>query len=317
MNRSLVQTLILPTLLFSLTSWAGERVNESMEASASDFIDIEHMNGVAKITGWSKDEVQVKGELDDDAEEFVFERRGNEIRIEVEMPSNKRNWNRNSGDDLVIYVPEGSAVQYSSINADVEIENLKNGVRTDTVNGGIEADSISGRIRLESVNGHIESSKLQGDIKIETVNGDISDEDSQGSELWYDSVNGDIRAKSANKEIFVETVNGGVDLSLEEIEKLQVSTVNGKVEASFELIDGGEVDASSVGGKIELKVNENVSARFDLEGHAGGRIINRLTNDKEQRAKYGPRRWLEFTAGKGEGKVSVSTVSGKIVVEKR
>jgi len=58
-----------------------------------------------------------------------------------------------------------------------------------------------------------------------------------------------------------------------------------------------------------------VSARFDLQGHAGGRIVNKISDAKEQRAKYGPRRWLEFSHNGGNGRVDVSTVSGRIKVD--
>ena len=52
-------------------------------------------------------------------------------------------------------------------------------------------------------------------------------------------------------------------------------------------------------------------------GHAGGKITNNLSDDKMQKAKYGPSRWLKFSLHGGSAKVDVSTVSGRIKLDKK
>jgi hypothetical protein len=72
-----------------------------------------------------------------------------------------------------------------------------------------------------------------------------------------------------------------------------------------------------VGGKIELLLPESTSAQFEITGHAGGKIINELSEDQVNKAKYGPGRWLEFSMNGGNAQVEASTVHGKILLKKQ
>lgn len=300
--------------LLSLPVFAGEKVDSQLEATGKDDIEIEHVNGHAKITGWDKDLVQVKGELDDNAEELIFEKTSRGVLIKVEMPKNNRYKVRrgSKGDDLEIFVPKDSKVFYTSVNADVNIQKLNSGIGVDTVNGEIQLSDIEGKVRIESVNGDITSRNLNGNLRIDAVNADFDDRGSSADKVKIDLVNGDIETDIKSPDIRVETVNGSIDLNLHDVSRLEVTTVNGKVDAHFDLLENGDVEVSSVGGRISLSMQKDVSARFEIEAHAGGRIINDITSDKEAKAKYGPKRWLDFTTKDGDGKVKVETVSGKI-----
>lgn len=301
-------------VLMSLPVFAGEKVDSQLKATGKDDIEIEHVNGKAKITGWDKDLVQVKGELDNNAEEFIFERSSSGILIKVEMPKNVRyhRKDRSRGDNLEIFVPKESKIFYTSVNADVNVSKLQSGVGVDTVNGDINLADIEGKVRIESVNGDITSRNLNGSLRIKAVNADFDDSGSKADKVKIDLVNGDIDSDIKSPDVRVETVNGGIDLKLGEVSRLDITTVNGTVDTQFELLKNGDVEVTSVGGKIMLTMQKEVSARFDIEAHAGGRIENDITNDKERRAKYGPNRWLEFTTNDGDGKVQVETVSGRI-----
>jgi DUF4097 and DUF4098 domain-containing protein YvlB len=317
MKRLLIGTSLF---LMALGAAAGEKVDKTIEAADDGYVEIQHLGGHAKITGWSKRQVQVKGELSDNTDEFIFERDGNEVVIKVKVKKRRGSWNswdNDSGDDLEIFVPENSRVSYTSTNANVEVSEISGGADVDTVNGSIEAENLAGRIRLEAVNGDISAKQLSGEVRIETVNGDIRDRSSLSKEGNYDSVNGDIDVVTNATDVKIETVNGDIEVKLDKIDLLNVNTVNGSIDAYMNLAKQGDVRASSVGGSISLYFQADVSARFDLEGHAGGRIVNKLSSDKEQKAKYGPRRWLEFSLNGGDAKVDVSTVSGRIRIDKK
>lgn len=305
--------------LLSSLALAGEKVNQTIKADRDGYVKIEHLGGVASIKGWSRDEVRVVGELGERTEKFTFERDGNEVVIKVKVKSNRGSWNWGSddGDELEIFVPYDSQVNYTSTNANVEVVDIRGSADIDTVNGSIEVADLKGRLRIDAVNGDITASNLEGDIKIETVNGDIRDRNSKSSDSVYESVNGDINVQTDSPEVKVETVNGDIEVSLQKVEQLYLGTVNGEIDARMELARNGDVRASSVGGSVNLYFQEDVSARFDLNAHAGGKIVNKLSSHKEQKAKYGPSRWLEMSLNGGNGKVNVSTVSGRIKIDKK
>lgn len=298
---------------------AGEKVDQSVETQLGDVVRIEHVRGNVEITGWDKNEVYVKGELDDRAEDFIFERGRKGVEVKVVTPR-KKCWScdRNSeGDQLVIKVPHSSLVRYDTVNADVEITDLQEGLDAETVNGDMQIKAVTGRIRLESVNGDIEAKDINGDSRVETVNGNIDISDSVLENVLLNSVNGDMFVEASAPELSLESVNGKVELIVPEVKEMELVTVNGKMEASIgALAKGAEVEVSSVSGKVTLKLPEQTSAQFDIESHAGGRIKNELTKDKVKKAKYGPNRSLSFVMGEGSAEVEVSTVSGKVTLEK-
>ncbi|MFT2089798.1 DUF4097 family beta strand repeat-containing protein [Paraglaciecola sp. 2405UD69-4] len=311
-----MKKLIMGVLLscVAVTAWAGEQIDRIADVDQDAFIKIEHVNGKANIKGWDKNQVRVVGTLGDNTEEFIFKHDNDEVMIEVKVKKHRKwdSWGDDEGDILDIYVPRLSKVYYSAINADVDIEGVQGGASIDTVNGSINSRALAGRIHLESVNGDISAKELIGDVKIETVNGDINSVSSGGNGDSYDSVNGDIKVVSKSQEINVGTVNGDIELELGDVSQLSVSTVNGDIEANLSLLKSGDIEAYSVDGGINLYFQKQVSARFDIQAHAGGSIKNLLSDDKMQKAKYGPSRWLEFSLNGGHAEVDVSTVSGKV-----
>lgn len=313
-----MKKLWISILLISL-SFAGqtaENIDKSLDVNARSYIKIEHVNGEMQITSWDKEQVRVTGTLGDRTEKFIFERNGNDVLIKVKVKNNQGwgNWGSDKGDDLKVWIPASSRLNYSAVNADVEVSNVSGGSEIETVNGRIQVKNLSGRVKLDSVNGNINASKLHGDVKIETVNGDIESQSASGKEDQYGSVNGSIRVISESEELSVETVNGDVELTLGQIKQLNLETVNGALEASMTLLTRGEVNASTVDGTVKLSFQKDVSARFDIQAHAGGSINNKISANKVEKAKYGPSRWLEFSLNEGKANVNVSTVSGTVTI---
>ncbi|MDF2180312.1 DUF4097 family beta strand repeat-containing protein [Aliiglaciecola sp. CAU 1673] len=315
MNKVL---LVVGLSMTGFLALAGERVDQTLDMKLPGRVSIEHQSGHARIHGWDKPQVQVVGELDDRADGLEFIGKENEVRIRVKMPkSNWGSWGNDKGDDLDIYVPRESFVEYQSVNAQLKISDVKGGTDLSTVNGDINMADLAGRIHADAVNGDLRSERLNGDIRLETVNGDIHDSDSQGEEIRYESVNGDIHANSSISKIGVETVNGDAEFKFARVEKLILQTVSGDAEVQLQLSDNGEVDIGSVSGSVDLLFEGEVSATFDLESHAGGNFRNKLTADKPSQAKYGPARWLKFSTGTGTARVEASTVSGRVTLDKR
>lgn len=317
MKQLLLTTGIsLGICLASVAAYAGERVDQSLDAAADGDVVIEHLNGEASIIGWDNNQVKVTGELGDNTDKFVFERNGNEVLIKVKVKRHNKGWSwggdHDEGDKLQIYVPNNSRLSYSSTNADVSVTKVYGGADVDVVNGDMDVQQLKGKINLESVNGDIETNNLVGSVKIGTVNGSIEDKDTSGQTAHYRTVNGSIEAKTDASDIKAESVNGDIDLVLSKVEELDLKTVNGSLAANLQLAAKGDVRASSVSGTVSLFFTKEVSARFDIEGHAGGRISNKLSDHKEQKDKYGASRWLKFSLNGGDAKVDVATVSGRV-----
>jgi DUF4097 and DUF4098 domain-containing protein YvlB len=99
------------------------------------------------------------------------------------------------------------------------------------------------------------------------------------------------------------------------VDELEITTVGGSMDVSAGLNDQGEINISSVSGRIELTVPTSTSARFNVSTAVNGRINNELTDDEpERRNQYVNSRELDFTLNGGSGDISVSTVSGNVTL---
>jgi len=300
------------SLLFTPLSLAGEKVDASLDSDGVNAVTIENLSGEVTIIGWDKSSVTIKGELDDKAEELIFEQVGNTINIKVELP-NRSSWNSN-GSELTIHMPSNIRMSFEGISSDVYLKNLNNDVNVKTVSGDIKATDLNEHIELSSVSGTIKSFKLKGKVNLSTVSGDIVDKDSSGR-LQLQAVSGEITSQSTANEVFVNNISGNTELNLSKIDELRVSGVSGDTEISLHLQNNGVVKASSVSGEVELDLQNDVSADFRLKANAGGDLVNKLTDHKANRAKYGPSSKLYFQTGNAKGSVRVSTVSGDVVIK--
>ncbi|HEA15710.1 MAG TPA: hypothetical protein ENH88_04525 [Pseudoalteromonas prydzensis] len=312
-----MKTLLLALTLLPFLATAGEKINEQIEVPVNKRIFIDNQRGDVRIEGWDKPQLQITGELDDKAQGYRLEDQGGRIEFVVKMPRNNNGWNRGDGSQLVIYMPNSSELEFTGVNATISVKNLNAGADIDVVNGDINLQSISGNISVDTVNGDVSAIDLKGDIRYETVNGEINDKDSQGT-LRFTAVNGDIKSKTAAQEVRLENVNGDIDFAFVALKSLRISTVNGESEIHInELLKGAQITYESVSGDADFYFPANVSARFEIEAHANGKIINELSNDKAKKAKYGPSSDLEFAVNGGDADIEIDTISGRIELRKK
>lgn len=299
-------------VILSSLAWqcfAGEKIEQSLPAANVNNVSIENLRGDVRIIGWDQDKVTVSGELDEQAERLVFEQQGSSITIKVVVPRHTNNDSNVKGSHLIINVPKNSRVNFSGVSSDVFLEKLINSSEVNTVSGNIEAKNLSENIDLNTVSGDIDTSELSGKIRLASVSGDIKDHGSKGR-VQFKAVSGGIKSTSNANEIFINNVSGNIDLVLDKVDELVISTVSGDIESTLHLNDKGVVKLSSVSGDMEMSFTDNVQADFRLQASSGGRIINKLTAEKAQEAKYGPSSQLYFQTGNGSASVRAHTVSG-------
>ncbi|MDX3774130.1 DUF4097 family beta strand repeat-containing protein [Chromatiaceae bacterium AAb-1] len=305
-------------LSVSLLSWAGDRqaINESVNVAANEKIYIEAMRGDITIKAVSANTFRVKGKLDEKSEGFELKSENGFTHFEVKMPrSVSTSGNRDKGSELEIEVPTGSEVEFKGVNSRVNVSGITGSSKVTTVNGDIRAERLSHLVTLSTVNGEISSKQNSGRLELKTVNGKIDDTASEGR-LTLTTVNGEIKSRSRASDVSLSVVNGGAELELSGLSELKMSAVNGDLDINVKDSASPRISGSSVSGDIELKLPQTVSAKFSLTASAGGNIKNELTRDQVNKAKYGPGRSLQFTLGQGEGLVELTTVSGKLELDK-
>jgi len=304
-------TLVLATL--SLQSFAGETVDKTLAQGDASTVNVENLRGKVKMIGWDEDIISVQGEVDEKAEELIFEKDGTDINIKVVMPHRlKGHWGE-KGSDLIIKIPKQLKLSFVGVSTDVDVANFTKSVQVKTVSGQIEASSLQHYIELTSVSGDINSRDLSGKINLSTVSGDVKDRNSSGR-LKMKAVSGTLNTKSSAEEVFANVVSGEIELFLSAVDDIHVSTVSGDIDGKLSLNDNGLLKMSSVSGDMDIEFLNNVQANFRMKSNASGDLVNRLTNDKAQHAKYGPSSKLYFKTGDGSASVKATTVSGSIKI---
>ena len=283
--------LILLGTLLALPALA-ERIDQTQDADANGKIDVFNLSGEVEIIGWNRKEIQVTGEIGDDAEEFVFERNGKVTTIKVKVPDRSHGHHKDVSSDLVIRVPKGSSIDVGTVSADISVE------------------GVEGEQELQSVSGDIETEAFSTDVDIETVSGDVDVEGSgKDAETRLESVSGDVVGESLSGSIKASSISGDVEIMQGDFDRARIETVNGDVEISARLRPAGKFDVETVNGTVDITFIGDVSARFDIETF-NGRIRNCFGPEAERTSKYAPGWELSFTEGSGEGRVSVATLNG-------
>ena len=287
--------VLLSTLL--ATPVMADKINMTLDADSDGLVQISNTAGSVEVTGWSRDTVEVTGNLGDDVDELFFERDGNEIVIQVKVPSSSGMWGRKDvTSDLVVKVPENSSLEIATVSADIEVQNVR------------------GEQELQAISGEIDSEVFGEDIQIESVSGDIDVVgDGNDAESEIETVSGDISARNLAGDIAAGSVSGNLSVTRGSFERAELETVNGDIVYQAELRDGGRLDVETVNGDVRVDFASDVSARFDIETYNGD-IDNCFGPQADRTDRYAPGLELSFTEGDGDGRVGIATMNGNIEI---
>ena len=282
---------VLVLSLMTTATFAAETVDRTLDAAPDGDVTISNVAGSVEVNGWSRNQVEVTGELGSGVEELIFERDGHEVIVKVKLPRHNR---RSGSAELVINVPEASSLRINTVSADIDI------------------DDVKGEQRLESVSGDITTAVFGKEIDAESVSGDIDVAgDNQAVNGKLNTVSGDIDVENLNGELRSETVNGEINVINGSFKRISGNTVNGEIVFHVGLQDEGRMDIETINGAVDVDFGGDVSARFDIETFNGS-IQNCFGPESVRTSKYAPGRELNFTEGSGAGRVTINTLNGRI-----
>lgn len=277
--------------MFGTVAAAADDIDESMGAAADGTVNISNIAGSVEVEGWSRNQVEITGELGDDVEDLIFERDGDEITIKV---TTRRRNSRDIDSDLVVRIPQGSSLEINTVSADIEVVN------------------VSGEQSLESVSGDIETEAHDSDMDVNSVSGDLEVEgDNQSMRSRLSTVSGDIDTENLAGEISVESVTGDLVVVNGSFSRASLGTVNGEIIFHARLLDDGRLDIETVNGDVDVEFDGDVSARFNIETF-NGEIRNCFGPDAVRVSEYTPGYELKFTEGGGSGRVTIETLNGAV-----
>ena len=271
----------------------AEEVDRALDAAPEGHVDVSNIAGSIAIKGWSREQVEVTGELGRNVEELIFERSGDKITVKVKVP---RKSSRGIASDLYIQVPEQNSVDVGTVSADIEIEDVFGDLKLNTVSGDIDAEAVAADVTASAVSGDIE------------VNGDRREAVTRAN-----SVSGEVMLYRLVGNVAAESVSGDIVIDEGAFDRVSMNTVNGEIIFRSELRGDGKLKAETVNGSVDIEFAGDVEGRFEIDTFNGD-IDNCFGPKAKRTSKYTPGWELEFVEGDGDARITISTLNGDVTL---
>jgi hypothetical protein len=178
---------------------------------------------------------------------------------------------------VTVSVPRKCAAQVGVVSASAVMSGISARTSVKSVNGGITLDGVSGDVDANTVSGAVEAQGINGKLNFNTVSGDLTLADG-----W--------------------------------LERLDVNGVSGDVTADLDLDPLGGMQVTTVSGEVVLRLPAEADARVNLHSVSGD---VRSEFAELRRSSAPASRSVSGSLGAGSGQVSVTTMSGRVMLLRR
>jgi hypothetical protein len=178
---------------------------------------------------------------------------------------------------VTVTVPRQCATQVGVVSATAVMSGISARASVKSVSGGITLDGVTGDVDANTVSGALEAQGINGKLNFNSVSGDLTLADG-----W--------------------------------LERLDANAVSGDVTADIDLDPLGGMRVTTVSGEVTLRLPAEADARVQLHSMSG-----------DVRSEFAELRHLSAPAsrsvsgslGAGSGHVSVTTMSGRVMLLRR
>jgi len=178
---------------------------------------------------------------------------------------------------VTVSVPRTCAAQVGVVSATAVMSGISARASVKSVSGGITLDGVTGDVDANTVSGAVEAQGINGKLNFNTVSGDLTLADG-----W--------------------------------LERLDVNGVSGDVTADLDLDPLGGMHVNTVSGEVVLRLPAEADARVNLHSVSGD-VRSEFT--ELTRSSAPASRSVSGSLGGGSGQVSVTTMSGRVMLLRR
>ena len=178
---------------------------------------------------------------------------------------------------VTVTVPRKCPTQVGVVSATAVMSGISARASVKSVSGGITLDGVTGDVDANTVSGALEAQGINGRLNFNTVSGDLTLADGWLERLDANAVSGDVTA----------------DIDLDPLGGMQVTTVSGEVTLRLPAEADAQVNLHSVSGDVRSEFAEL------------------------RRSSAPASRSVRGSLGAGSGHVSVTTMSGRVVLLRR
>jgi len=178
---------------------------------------------------------------------------------------------------VTVTLPRKCPTQVGVVSATAVMSGISSRASVKSVSGGITLDGVTGDVDANTVSGALEAQGINGKLNFNTVSGDLTLADGWLERLDANGVSGDVTA----------------DIDLDPLGGMQVTTVSGEVTLRLPAEVDARVHLLSVSGEVRSEFAELRYASAPASRSVSGSL------------------------GAGSGHVSVTTMSGRVILLRR
>jgi Putative adhesin len=178
---------------------------------------------------------------------------------------------------VTVTVPRTCQTQVGVVSANAVMCGIRARTSVKSVSGGITLDGVTGDVDANTVSAAVEAQGINGKLNFNTVSGDLTLADGWLERLDANAVSGDVTA----------------DIDLDPLGGMHVTTVSGEVTLRLPAQADAQVELHSMSGDVRSEFTE----------------LRRLSAPASHR--------LSGSLGAGSGYVSVTTMSGRVMLLRR
>ena len=178
---------------------------------------------------------------------------------------------------VTVTVPRKCPTQVGVVSATAVVSGISSRASVKSVSGGITLDGITGDVEANTVSGALEAQGINGRLNFRTVSGDLTVADG-----W--------------------------------LERFDANMVSGDVTADIDLDPLGGMQVTTVSGEVTLRLPAEADAQVNLHSMSGD-VRSEFTELRRSSAPAS--RSVSGSLGAGSGHVSVTTMSGRVMLLRR
>ncbi len=283
----------LSAILFAAAPAVAEQsVDRKIAAEKDGVVQIYNVAGSVRVKGRDAKEVAVTGTLGDGVERLEFSGGGGKTVIKVILIPQTHE----RGDaELEISVPAGS------------------GLEIETVSATIDAAGVTGESRLSSTSGWISLQGCAARFDARSTSGDI-DISAAGVPGRARTVSGRITLKGVKESVEAFSVSGSLEIEGTGVTDAELETTSGSIRFSGVLGKNARLDARSVSGSVDVHLQADIAAEFDVSTFSGG--ISSDFGGSAISTGMKSSKTLSFSTGNA-ARVVIDTFSGSVRLKKR
>ncbi|HET7460975.1 MAG TPA: DUF4097 family beta strand repeat-containing protein, partial [Longimicrobium sp.] len=305
------------------------QVNQAVNTDPTGTVEVHAVSGQVRVTGWSRNQVQVTGQLGGVGERVEVEDDGGGVVVRVVYPRGTHSSNRDV--QLDVRVPVRSDVEVNLVSASAVAEGLEGGVEVHTVSGNVRvANNRSREISAGTRSGTVEVIADADRVEANSVSGSVTVSGTVRDRVEAHSVSGTVRVTAAAGEVEAGSVSGSVEVASmrgrAEVSSVSgdlrvtgrglsgsFQTVSGEITVSGDLARGQDLELTTHSGTITLQMPAGASASVDFSTFSGD-IDSEYPGARITRPS---RREARVVIGGGDARVTAQTFSGDMRLIRR